>query len=270
MDSFNGIPIIDEETLQNPVLKDDIFNRSRGLVPRDYNEHPVEMFEPPQDMVVYPRSDWSEMIKEREAKGLTLKALRLRKGIRTLDQNGVGYCWGHSVVHSLMLTRARMNLPHVDLSAFHVCSVIKNGRDEGGWCGLACKFVAENGCAPQKLWPQHSRDLKLNTEQLRQAASQYRVLEQWYDLTRAVHSQYMTFDRVATCLLNMEPTVGDFNWWGHSVALLNLVEVERGSFGIAIWNSWSESWGDRGMGILRGSQAIPDGSIAMRSAVGAG
>jgi hypothetical protein len=56
----------------------------------------------------------------------------------------------------------------------------------------------------------------------------------------------------------------DFNWWGHSVGGIRLVKVEAGSYGRKIRNSWTDSWGDRGFGILRGSKAVPDGAIAVR------
>jgi hypothetical protein len=61
------------------------------------------------------------------------------------------------------------------------------------------------------------------------------------------------------------PCVGDFNWWGHSVCLLDVVEVEPGDFGIRILNSWSDQWGERGTSVLRGSKCRPDNAIATRT-----
>jgi hypothetical protein len=33
---------------------------------------------------------------------------------------------------------------------------------------------------------------------------------------------------------------------------------------VLIWNSWSNSWSDNGMGVLEGNRAIPNGAIAVR------
>jgi hypothetical protein len=45
---------------------------------------------------------------------------------------------------------------------------------------------------------------------------------------------------------------------------MRVVEVEPGSFGIEILNSWTDSWGQKGAGILRGSKGVPDGAVATR------
>ena len=66
----------------------------------------------------------------------------------------------------------------------------------------------------------------------------------------------------------MLPVVVDLNWWGHSICAMDPVEVEPGSFGIRILNSWSDKWGDLGEAVLRGSKAHPDGSVAPRVVTG--
>lgn len=242
--------------------------RSRGLVPRDYNEYPVEMFAAPSDMPLIPRSEWSARIKEMEQTQSRLSDIRLSgdagNPIPSLDQDGVGYCWAHSVTHTVMMVRAVNNQKYVPLSAFAVAAIIKGGRDEGGWCGLSAKFAREVGIPSQTLWPQGSRKLSLDTPEMRANASLHKITEDWVDLTRQVYDQDLTFDQLATCLLNRIPCAVDFNWWSHSVCALDLVEVEPGSFGVRILNSWSDSWSDRGMGVLRGQQAIPDGAVATR------
>jgi hypothetical protein len=120
--------------------------------------------------------------------------------------------------------------------------------------------------APQSLWPQGQRNYQsLDTPQMRQAMSKYKITDDWVDLSRPVYSRNLTFDQVATCLLNNIPCAVDFNWWSHSVCAIRLVRVEAGSYGLKIWNSWSDTWGDKGMGILRGNKALPDGAVATRT-----
>lgn len=241
---------------------------SRGYVERDFKEDPIEMFAAPSEMTLIPRSEWDARIDEQEALQSSLEHLRLfgnnGQMVPSLDQGQYGYCWSHSTTHAVMLTRMVANQPYVPLSAFAVAATIKNYRNEGGWCGLSAKFARERGIPAQSFWPQKSMSRSNNNDQTWNNAALHKVTEDWVDLTRAVYDNVMTFDQVATCLLSNIPVALDFNWWGHSVAGLRLVRVEAGSYGIKIWNSWTDGWGDRGMGVLRGSRAKPDNAVGLR------
>lgn len=238
----------------------------RGYEPRNFATHPLSMFAPPSGLALIPRSEWSARIKEQEATKSRLSDVRNAadngKPFVNLDQGQVGYCWAHSTVHCVMVSRAVNNQPFVPLSAYAVAAIIKRGRDEGGWCGLSAQFCRENGVPAQKYWPQGDRSLSNDTPEMRANAALHKVTEDWVDLARPVHSQNLTFDQVATCLLAGVPCAVDFDWWGHSVCALDLVEPEPGSFGLRILNSW-KNWGDNGTGILKGSKAIPVGAIAV-------
>lgn len=264
--------IIDDD----PNTRDNAFppGASFGYVERDYKLYPEEMFAAPSEMPLIPRSEWSDRIKEQVQTLSRLSDIRNRADdgnpFPSLDQNANdgtprwGYCWNHSTVHTAMVIRAVNNAPYVPLSAFAAAAIIKDYKNEGGWCGLSAKFAREIGIPSQKYWPQKQVKRSLDTPEMRANAAMHRITEDWVDLTRAVYDQRLTFDQVATCLLTGVPCAVDFNWWGHSVCALDLVEVEAGSFGIRILNSWSDSWGENGTGILRGSKAVPDGAIATR------
>lgn len=258
-------PIIDDDPRTNllafpPGVR-------RGYVPRDYAVDPVEMFAPPDEMPLIPRSEWSARIKELTELKARISDVRNTgdggRPIAHLDQGPVGYCWGHSVAHCVTMARALNNQPYVPLSAYAVCAIIKGGRDQGGWCGLAAKFIRDVGIPAQKFWPQGSRSLSHDTPEMRANAALHKTAEDWVDLTVPVHGQNLTFDQVASCLLSGVPVAVDFNWQAHSVCALDLVEVEAGSFGLRILNSWS-GWGDNGTGIYRGRRAVPDGAVALR------
>lgn len=231
-----------------------------GYEQRDYSVYPEEMFAPPSEMPLIPRSEWSDRIKEQVATKSRLSDIRT---FTNLDQGQNGYCWGHSTAHAVMMTRAVNNQPFVPLSAYAVCAIIKNGKNQGGWCGLSAKFIREIGIPAQKFWPQGNRNLSLDTPEMRTNAGLHRVTEDWVDLTRQVYDQNLTFEQVATCLLTGTPVAIDLNWWQHSVCALDLVEVEPGSFGLRILNSWL-NWGDNGTGILQGNKAFPNGAVAFR------
>jgi hypothetical protein len=258
--------IIDDST-SNDVLFPPQYGR--GGTPRDYAVQPVEMFSPPSEMPLIPRSEWSARIKEKTAFGAHLSDIRNRamngQRMPSLDQGQVGYCWAHSVTHTVMLSRAIANQAYIPLSAYAVASIIKGGRDEGGWCGLAAQFARETGIPSQALWPQGSRSLSYDTPAMRGDAAKHRVTEDWVDLTRPVWNNQLTFDQLATCLIVGVPCAVDYNWWGHSVCAMDLVEVEPGSFGVRILNSWSDAWEDNGTAVIRGNRAVPDGAIATRS-----
>lgn len=237
--------------------------KARGGVPRDYRIQPKEMFAPPSDIAIIPRSEWSDRIKEMEATKSRISDMR--NNFPSLDQGQVGYCWAHSTTHTVMLVRAINNQPYVPLSAYAVAATIKKGADEGGWGGLSAQFAREKGIPSQAKWPQGDRNYRnYDKPEVWTDAALHKITEDWVDLTRDVYDQNLTFDQLITCLLLRIPCVVDFNWWGHSVCAMDAVEIERGSYGIRILNSWSDSWGDRGTGVLQGNKAFPDGAVATR------
>lgn len=259
---WNGIPIIDDSTDPDFLFAPQY---ARGAEPRDYAVDPPEMFDAPSAMQLIPESDWSFRIRDQNQFESSCAHVWKRSGAQYLNQSSWGYCWAHSVTHAVMAARLMQNLPHVPLSAFAVAATIKQGRNEGGWCGLSAKFAREKGIPSQAAWPQGRADWQtFDKPEVWADAAKYKVTEDWYDLTKPVHGQVMTWQQVATCLLSGVPIAADFMWWRHSVAALQLVEVEPGSFGLLILNSWQD-WGDNGFGILRGSRARPDAAVAIRS-----
>lgn len=244
-----------------------------GLVPRDYSQYPEPMFAPPSEMQLIPESEWDARFDEQEEQQSSLEHIYLsgpngEPAFINLDQDGDGYCWVYSTGHSIMIDRLRRNLPLVRLNPHSVAAIIKNGRNEGGWCGLSAEFGETRGYAVEGTgpgqWPLHSRDLRYNTPELRTEMAKYRIDESWIDMTRQVYDRNLTMQQCATCGFNNIPGPRDYNWWGHSVCGLRWVRIERGSWGQLILNSW-KNWGRYGLAVLRGSKAICDGGLAIRS-----
>jgi hypothetical protein len=173
-----------------------------------------------------------------------------------------GNCWAYSTTAAVMMTRAVMGLPHVRLSAHATACIIKGYRDEGGWCGLSMDRQVSHGTPSVECWTEKSMSRSNDRPETWANAALHKVSDGWIDIDSPVYNRQLTFDQVATLLLCGVPIAGDYNWWGHSVCLLDLVEVEPGSFGVRILNSWTDGWGDRGMNVLQGSKAVPDSAVA--------
>lgn len=241
----------------------------RGYVEPDYSLFPDTRMAPPSQMKLIPQSEWDARIDEQERMQSSLEHLRPTmangKWFESLDQNGQGYCWAHSITGAVIFSRAAAHQPYKRLSAFSVACKVKNFRDEGGWCGLSAKFAREVGIADCDTWPEKSMDRRLDNPATWSNAEQYKVVDDWVDLSTPVYDQNLAFNQIATCLLLNEPVAVDFNWWSHSVLAIRLVRVEAGSYGLKILNSWTDDWGTKGTSILRGQRAIPDGAVAIRS-----
>jgi hypothetical protein len=259
--------IIDDSTgsdrLFNVVINGE--RKGRGHDPSQVRRF---MFDPPSAIPVIPRSEWSDRIKQKIATKSQISDRLLRDGIPSLDQGPVGYCWAHSTTGAVQAQRALAGQPYVPLSAYAIAATIKNGRDEGGWCGLSAQFAREKGIPSQALWPQGDRNYRqYDRPEVWANALLHKTVEEWVDLSSPVYDQNLTFDQVATCLLCDIPCALDFNWWSHSVMGADLVEVEAGDFGIRFRNSWGDPYGEKGFGVLRGSRCRPDGALAIRVSV---
>jgi hypothetical protein len=266
-----GEPIIDDSTAHHHFdVVIDGERKERGLIPRNYTAYPQGYlsFAPPADIQIIPQSEWSARIKEMEETKSRLSDIRMAgnggQPIPALDQGSWGFCWAHSTTQAVMMLRAINNLPYVPLSAFAVASIIKGGRNQGGWGAQSLDFIRKIGVPSQQFWPQKDASLKHDTPEMRANAALHKVTEDWADVASPLYDQNMTFAQVMTLLLTRNACVLDYNWWSHSVLGIDPVEVEPGSFGIRILNSWSNAWGDLGMGVLRGNKAIPNGAVAPR------
>ena len=251
--------------------------KHKGLIPRDYSANPIGSYKStkpydPDEMPLIPREEWSERIADMVAKKSRINDIREINNIEVLDQNGQGYCWAYSTTMCVMMSRMMANMPYVRLSAHSVAWTIKNGRDQGGWGAQSADFIQERGVMPVSVWPEKSMNGRdFNTPENWEKAKEFKVLESWMDLEPRQYDRNMTFDQVMTCLLNRISVVGDYNWWGHSVAVTCPHELDKrlrlddpNRWGVGTPNSWGKGWGTNGYGILKGSKAIPDGGLAVR------
>tara|TARA_R110000803_G_scaffold114775_2_gene183190 strand:- start:896 stop:1699 length:804 start_codon:yes stop_codon:yes gene_type:complete len=253
------------------------FNHPRGLVKRDYRSNPVGCYSTStpwsMEVPVIPKAEWSERIKDMEANKSRLSDIRDKADggnqMESLDQNGQGFCWAYSTAACVMLLRAAANMPYSRLSPHSVACKIYNFRDRGAWGALSMEFMSENGIPEEKYWPQKSMSRQYDNPETWENAKKHRITEGWMDLNLNAYDRELSFEQVATCLLSRIPVVLDYNWWGHSVAGMDLVETSPGKFGVRILNSWTDDWGSKGTAVLEGKKAIPDGACAARVTIGA-
>lgn len=297
--------VIDDTNWQSqvgPVVIDGE-QKSRGLIPRDYAAVPVGFYAAVPaltDIKCPPRNDWPELIRQGEADKSFLSHIRRANGpnggaIPSLDQDGDGYCWSYSGHGCVTLWRGKMGLPYIRLSAHGVAAIIKRGRDEGGWAALSADFIAANGCCDISMWKEKSRDTSQDTPELRKKMLAYKVDGEWRDLAASVYDANLTEDQSYGLMFARIPQQNDFNWWSHSVCImdptLNVRPTELTSarakkllatdfdsldlndpkdmavfadaFGKRGWNSWGDNYGDMGEFVLGGTKARCDGGVAV-------
>lgn len=289
-----------QQHVADPVVDGE--HKARGLIPRDYTTHPQGCYRSVPawsvDMPLIPRGEWSERIRDKVASKSQLSDIRLTGNngqmIPSLDQNGQGFCWAYSSTSCVTVMRAVQGQPYVRLSAHAVACKIKNFRDEGGWGAHSAEFITANGVPSVAFWPEKSMSRSNDKPEVWENAKLHRIAEGWVDLAPPVYDRNLTFEQYITSLLCNCPGVFDANFWSHSIAgldavdgaeqrlhtrdpesgkLLQLADFDlawgmndpvTGGIGVRIWNSWGDGWSDRGMSVLSGSKAVPDGSVAIR------
>lgn len=239
--------------------------KKTGLIPRNFHAHPpgyLACTEVMPDSALIPESEYSTRLADQQAQKSSLFDLRTSyyDDLKSLDQDGYGYCWAFSTTKAVMYTRAAMGEPRLRLSAWMVASIIKNYRDEGGWGAESLAFWAKTGGATLEEWPQGKVDRQYDTSTMRATALKRRVTE-WWDGTDDVDRN--TAIMISAFLMGLAPVL-DFNWWSHSVCGCRLVSLSP--LVIDIDNSWAESAGDKGIYRIEGSKARPDGIVVPRVA----
>lgn len=259
--------IVNDQTKLDDLFTDQM---SRGLVPRNFATHPSGHYEgiprSPLDMPVMTKQEIIDTVKYRQSIGATNRQLRRQKYgkiIPSLNQNGIGYCWCHSPVSGLLILRAQMNQPLVDLSPFMIGCLVKNYRNRGGWGAEAVDFIIKNGVPSSQFWPQRSMKTSLDTQAMRENAALHKITEGWIDFATDVWERSMTHQQHLTWLALGGVVVADRNEWAHSTLDYDL-EIVDGEPLPVTWNSHGDGSGDQGDLIMQGRYAHIDGGVGLR------
>lgn len=279
--------VIDDANYQERCFVQEVDGHpvSFGLIPRNYNANPVGSYDGSttfnklnDELPLIPYTEMPDRIAAKIAAKSQLSDIRNvgnnGNQIPSLDQNGQGYCWFYSGTGAVTLLRAVANMPYVRLSAHAGACKIKNFRDQGGWGAAGLDFLRSTGVPSVKYWAEKSMSRQYDTAETWANAALHKVCEGFIDLDASQYDRRLSFQQVLTCLLCNIPVIGDFNWWGHSVCLMDAVDVypnkpasDPGRYGVRIINSWTDNWGTKGTSVLTGSKAVPDGSTAPRAVV---
>lgn len=257
-------PIIDTDALSHhgEILSAGVC----GTVPRDYGKMPVRVYGA-VEMPVLSMDEIRARAQRQADSGQRLSDLYLSSGWPNLDQSSSNYCWQYGPAHALMMLRAKANEPHVRLDA-HVPAVIhQKGRNVGSWGAQGLENLTLHGAPRVGLWPGRSFDPRHLTEEIRADALKQRISEAWFDAAAPIYDRNMSMQQVLTLLVCGIPVVGDFDFWSHCVCLLDAVVMPDGSMAVRILNSWL-NWGERGLAVLKGRQAIPDNAVGVRAGTG--
>lgn len=203
----------------------------------------------------YPRGEWAERVKDREKRGRTMSSIIRKKRIPTSDQDGTNFCWTYGVVSAVNAKRAWRGMPYVEYSRESVAAPIKGYRNNGGWGKEAAEYIAKYGIFRQEDWKRyHYSSSAYRTEAGLLVAAGHKILE-WESLPD------YDFDSLFSTLLDDEAVAVGYDWWSHEVCAIDPVIIGSNSFGIRIWNSWGDSYGDNGMAILSEAKGTPADAV---------
>lgn len=297
----NGEILIGEHTPDDhPTVTGQGFG-ARGLVERDPVLHPQGYCAsiPPAQIQTYADDVLRRMIADMEAaKARISDRMRRSPGglYASYYQNGQGYCWYYGMIGAVSAKRAVQGQPHVPLSGHAGACMIMKFRDQGGWGALALQDALVRGIATQAKWPQGSMSQKYNTAETWEDAKNNMPGETFADLASPHYGRKMAWDQECACLVDLNPTICDYNWQGHCTFSVDLVDgasqrtVTRdpdsgktldlttfdkawgmnnpvtGGIGKRCRNSYADTFGDKGFYVLTGDKARSSNAVAIITA----
>lgn len=255
-----------------------------GLVKRDFDAFPVGGYgtSVPFDIAGIEMLDWKviwEMIADQTAHKGTLHDMRMvgnnGEHIPALNQGPHGICWSFSTCMAIMMNRCRNNEPYVKLSGASEAWWIKHA-DQGGWGADSFDKATHNGYATDADWPELYLGPKYDTPEVRERAKAFCITEGFVDLTAPIYNRDMSRQQQASLAAQLIPVVKDLNWRGHSECFIGLVDCDSrlapddpNRAGWVELNSWQDSYGTLGEGVIRGNRGVGDAAVAPRVVTGA-
>ena len=126
---------------------------------------------PAESDLLIPRHEWQARIEEIEEQNAQISDQIKYHKLQTYSQGSTNYCWIFAVVNSMRVAMMHENQKPVDLSPSWAGSIIKGGRNSGGWGLEAIKFLSQHGTVPTSVCGLLDRSRRHNTQHNRNIAS---------------------------------------------------------------------------------------------------
>lgn len=229
-------------------------HRDFGVMPYGSTPCAVEF---PRELII-PRSLWPQLIKQKEQLKSRLSDLCSASNVKWLNQSPSWYCWCYAVVHAMMICNLRDGNPLRQLVPESVAGPIKNFRKKGGWGSQALKFIADHGCADERVWPRENHTQanrrKYYTDEAHVNARGNRITEWW---------EIRTMDEKASCLLRNWPVPSGYARIGHEMCSIDLVQLGPDKFGSLDMDHYGRN-GKYNQKVMAGNQMVGDDMVAPR------
>ena len=204
-----------------------------------------------------PRSDWSAALQEQIGRKSLISQMQTWEPD---DQDGYPICWAAGTCAAFSTARVLQGLPYVRISGMSVAVPISGGH-RGGYEGDAVEYLTRTGGASVDVWEYANPNGASSSDPRVQESRKHHIALESYECDG--------FDEFANAFLLGRPCTVSYNWWSHVVMACDLVEIERGSFGVRIRNNWGD-WGasnDHGVSgyqVLREGHGTPSGGFAFQ------
>lgn len=176
---------------------------------------------------VIPKSEWSDILAQPNH-------MRLRPSVPViLDQDGVGSCATEATAQTIMTLRSFNGQKFDKLNPWFIYHTTSGGRDGGSNIDTNLRFVRENGCAPESVWPRSKGWRAKPSEEAKEAAKDFKILE-FYDIRNS--------EELGSALLLGMPVA--YGRSGHAITAVDLVTPSTMRYA----NSWG-NWGDKGFAV---------------------
>lgn len=211
------------------------------------------------EIPIISRTEWPDRIKEQKAQRRNISAVQ---NWPCDNQGSNPTCWAAGTMQAMSTLRVIMLglKNYIRYSAMAIAVPISGGNS-GGWEEEAARYAAEHGCVDSDLWGYTDRSNKDRDPKVQENRAKHKCLEKY---------TCRGFDEFATALLLGFPCSVSYNWWSHVVMITDLVEIEKGSFGLLIRNNWGDGYGDKneyghgGYAVFREGRGTPSGGVAIR------
>lgn len=233
-----------------------------GYIPRDYEKFPIGGDLPMSEAMVFPRSEWEQLIALQEERKASPLHVHQYHDVPIMNQKRSKYCWAFCLVAGCMnrLAHAGINDPLPILSGTSLAAPIKSFRNVGGYVLEAAK-AAKNGISDVIAWPESSMKRSLVNHQ---AVKDSKRINQISEFTELPRRDLAALVSVLIDPNNSRPVAIALPWWRHAVLALR-ARIERGRVAIDFVNSYGSSWQSDGFGTLYEDDAIAHEQIVIEN-----